>query len=68
MKAPKSQRRSRSLIEEEVERPLIWSWSERAEVSKRIRAVDLERMRGRRSVTPGKFTLEICVCGDVRTP
>jgi hypothetical protein len=68
MKASKSRRRYRSLIEEEVEGPLIWSWSERAEVPKRIRVIDLERTRGRRSVTPGKFTLEICVCGDVRTP
>jgi hypothetical protein len=41
---------------------------ERAKVSKRIRVVDLERTRGRRSITPGKFTSKICVCGDVRTP
>jgi hypothetical protein len=46
----------------------IWYWSERAEVPKRIRVVDLERTRGRRSVTLGKFTPEMCVCGDVRTP
>ena len=68
IKAPKSPRRSRSLIEEEVEGPLIWSWSERDKVSKGIRAIDLERTSGRRSVTLGKFTPETCVCGDVRTP
>jgi hypothetical protein len=68
MKAPKSRRRYRSLIEEEVEGPLIWSWSERTKVPNRIRAIDLERASGRRFVTLGKFNLEICVCGDVRTP
>ena len=60
--------RSWSLIEEEVKGPLIWSWLERAEVQKRIGVIDLERMHGRRSITPGKFTLDIYVCGDVRTP
>jgi len=54
------------LIEEEVEGPLIRSWSERDEVLNKIKVIDLERTHGKRSVTPRKFTLDICVCGDVR--
>jgi hypothetical protein len=67
VKELKTRRISRSLIEEEVKGPFIWYWSERVEVPKINKVVDLERMCGRRSVALGKFTLEIFVCGDMRT-
>jgi hypothetical protein len=59
-----SPRRSQSLIEEEFEGPLIWSWLKSVEFSRRTRALNLERTGVKISDTPNRFTMEICVCGE----